>query len=103
MEQALKTLRTCISAGEHLPEATWHAWKDRTGVAISESETAYLCAAVSEYFVRPVTAADVVWSYAGVRPLYDDGAGRAQEATRDYVLEMDAPAGQAPLLSVFGG
>jgi glycerol-3-phosphate dehydrogenase len=72
-------------------------------VAISEEETRYLCAAVSAYLARPVTADDVVWSYAGVRPLYDDGASRAQEATRDYVLVLDAPAGEAPLLSVFGG
>jgi glycerol-3-phosphate dehydrogenase len=45
----------------------------------------------------------VVWSYAGVRPLYDDGADNASEVTRDYVLELDAPAGGAPALSVFGG
>jgi glycerol-3-phosphate dehydrogenase len=71
--------------------------------AISEAETGYLCHAVSEYFRIPVTRADVVWSYSGVRPLYDDGASRAQEATRDYVLTLDGAAGQAPLLSVFGG
>jgi len=76
---------------------------DPADVAISESETHYLCAAVSQYLVHPVTPADVVWSYAGVRPLYDDGAGRAQEATRDYVLELDAPDRAPPLLSVFGG
>jgi glycerol-3-phosphate dehydrogenase len=50
-----------------------------------------------------VTPGDVVWSYAGVRPLYDDGASKAQEATRDYVLELDATTGKPPLLSVFGG
>lgn len=72
-------------------------------VAIGEDETRYLCAAVSAYLARPVTPADVVWSFAGVRPLYDDGASRAQEATRDYVLSLDAPAGAPPLLSVFGG
>ncbi|MDE2583010.1 MAG: glycerol-3-phosphate dehydrogenase [Rhodospirillales bacterium] len=66
-------------------------------------EVAYLCAAVSRYFVQPVLPEQVVWSYSGVRPLYDDGAARAQEATRDYVLELDAPAGGAALLSVFGG
>lgn len=66
-------------------------------------EIAYLCAAVSEYFRKPVTPADVVWSYSGVRPLYDDGASKAQEATRDYVLHLDAPEGTAPSLSVFGG
>ncbi len=76
---------------------------DPAGVAISEAETRYLCGAVSDYFAKPVAPSDVVWTYAGVRPLYDDGASKAQEATRDYVLELDAPEGQAPLLSVFGG
>ena len=76
---------------------------DPATAAISEAETAYLCRAVSDYLRRPVTPADVVWSYAGVRPLYDDGASRAQEATRDYVLTLDARDGEAPLLSVFGG
>ncbi len=70
---------------------------------ISESETDYLLAAVSEYFKRPVTRQNVRWSYAGIRPLYDDGASKAQEATRDYVLKLDHPQGGAPLLSVFGG
>jgi len=50
-----------------------------------------------------VTPETVVWTYSGVRPLYDDGASKAQEATRDYVLTLDAPEGEAPLLSVFGG
>ncbi len=40
--------------------------------------------------------------YAGIRPLYDDGASKAQEATREYVLKLEAPEGQPPLLSVFG-
>ncbi|PZU85296.1 MAG: glycerol-3-phosphate dehydrogenase [Chelatococcus sp.] len=66
-------------------------------------EIAYLCAAASEYFSAGVTPDSVVWTYSGVRPLYDDGASKAQEATRDYVLTLDAPEGQAALLSVFGG
>jgi glycerol-3-phosphate dehydrogenase len=66
-------------------------------------EIAYLCAAASEYFRDPVRPEQVVWTYSGVRPLYDDGASKAQEATRDYVLTLDAPEGEAPLLSVFGG
>jgi glycerol-3-phosphate dehydrogenase len=45
----------------------------------------------------------VRWAYSGIRPLYDDGASKAQEATRDYVLKLDHPDGGAPLLSVFGG
>ena len=76
---------------------------DPAGVAIDAAETDYLLAAVSEYFRKPVTRADVRWTYAGVRPLYDDGASEAKEATRDYVLALDWPAGGAPMLSVFGG
>jgi glycerol-3-phosphate dehydrogenase len=72
-------------------------------VAAEPAEIAYLCATLSEYFRVPVPRDSIVWTYSGVRPLYDDGASTAQEATRDYVLDLDAPQGQAPLLSVFGG
>lgn len=72
-------------------------------VAITEAETDYLCSAASEYFNQPVTRDDIVWTYSGVRPLFDDGASAAQEATRDYVLKVDAADGKAPLLNVFGG
>lgn len=75
---------------------------DPAKVKATPDEVAYLCSAVSEYFARPVTANDVVWSYAGVRPLYDDGASEAKAATRDYVFELDTPGG-APLLSIYGG
>ena len=61
---------------------------------ISERETDYLLAAVSEYFKRPVTREQVRWAYSGIRPLYDDGASKAQEATRDYVLKLDHPRGR---------
>jgi glycerol-3-phosphate dehydrogenase len=71
--------------------------------AATPAEIGYLCAAASEYFREPITPDQVVWTYSGVRPLYDDGASKAQEATRDYVLTLDAPSGKAPLLSVFGG
>lgn len=71
-----------------------------SAVAISPAEEAYLCAAVSTYFRRKVDPADIVWRYSGVRPLRDDGASKAQEATRDYLLEL---AGTPPALSVFGG
>jgi glycerol-3-phosphate dehydrogenase len=76
---------------------------DPSGAKATPEEIDYLCAAASEYFREPVTPQSVVWTYSGVRPLYDDGASKAQEATRDYVLTLDAPEGQAPLLSVFGG
>ncbi len=71
---------------------------------ISSDEIDYLCAAASEYFQAPVRPGDVVWSYSGIRPLYDDGASAAREATRDYVLSFKPGGGhQPPLLSVFGG
>ncbi len=76
---------------------------DPGDVAASPEEISYLCAAVSEYFRKTVTPADVVLSYSGVRPLYNDGASKAQELTRDYVLHLDAADGAAPMLSVFGG
>lgn len=76
---------------------------DAGSVEIGAEEAGYLCEAVSTYLRRPVTPSDVVWAYAGVRPLYDDGASKAQETTRDYVLELDAPDDGPPLLSVFGG
>ena len=75
---------------------------DPAKVIASPSEIEYLCSAASEYFAKPIMPTDVVWSYSGVRPLYDDGASEAQAATRDYVLELDDTGG-APLLSVFGG
>jgi glycerol-3-phosphate dehydrogenase len=70
---------------------------------ISQAETDYLLAAVSEYFKRPVKRDMVRWAYSGIRPLYDDGASSAQEATRDYVLKVEQPEGQPPMLSIFGG
>ena len=68
----------------------------------SAEEIKYLCASVSEYMAKPVKPEDVVWTYAGVRPLYDDGASEAKAATREYVLELDTPGG-SPLLSIYGG
>ena len=66
------------------------------------AERDYLLRFASQYFRQPVSVDDVVWTYSGVRPLYDDGAKSATAATRDYVLKLDA-AGGAPLLNVFGG
>jgi glycerol-3-phosphate dehydrogenase len=76
---------------------------DPDAVRISDEETDYLCAAASEYFAEPVRREDIVWTYSAVRPLYDDGATKAQEATRDYVLKVEASAGEPPLINVFGG
>ncbi len=76
---------------------------DPAGAAITPDETAYLCRVVNRYFKRELSQADVVWSYAGVRPLYDDASGNASAVTRDYVFDLDAGPGRAPLLSIFGG
>lgn len=70
-------------------------------VRITREEIDYLCAAVNRYFRKPVAPGDVVWSYAGVRPLLADGADDAASATRDYQLQLDTT--RAPLLTVFGG
>jgi glycerol-3-phosphate dehydrogenase len=72
-------------------------------VSIDPSEVEYLCRAVNRYTASPVRPADIVWSYSGVRPLYDDGASDASSVTRDYVLDLNAPPGLPPALSVFGG
>ena len=72
-------------------------------VRISEDETRYLCDCVNRSFSRAIGPEDVVWSYSGVRPLYDDAAANASAVTRDYVLDVDDAGGQAPALSVFGG
>ena len=66
-------------------------------------EITYLCNIASRYMQNPVTPEDVVWTYSGVRPLFDDGDDDPSAVTRDYHLEVDAPQGAAPLLSVFGG
>jgi glycerol-3-phosphate dehydrogenase len=72
-------------------------------VEISRDEIDYLCKAVSEYLEKPVTPDDVVSTYSGVRPLFDDGAKDAKAATRDYVLELDGGGDKPAVLSVFGG
>jgi glycerol-3-phosphate dehydrogenase len=67
----------------------------------TDAERDYLLAFASKYFAKPLTAGDVVWTYSGVRPLYNDGAKSATAATRDYVLSLDSNG--AALLNVFGG
>ena len=83
----------------------WQGPPGRT--TIDAAETAYLCDTVNRYFARPITPGDVVWSYSGIRPLYDDHAANASAVTRDYVLDLDtgdgSRGGGAPVLSVFGG
>ncbi len=90
-EQDFSLIGTTEATHQAAPEAA----------TCSEAERDYLLAFVSDYLAKPVTAKDVVWSYSGVRPLYDDGASSATAASRDYVLDLNA---EGPvLLNVFGG
>jgi glycerol-3-phosphate dehydrogenase len=68
---------------------------------IDPAEVAYLCAQVSRYFVQPVVPSDVVWSYAGIRPLLDDESSDPSALTRDYSLDLEDA--EPPLLTVLGG
>ena len=65
-------------------------------------EIDYLLAFTAKFLKKAITKDAVVWSYSGIRPLYDDGAKSASQATRDYVLKLDT-TGDAPLLNIFGG
>jgi glycerol-3-phosphate dehydrogenase len=76
---------------------------DPDSVSTSADEIAYLCGAASEYFATAVEPGTVVWTYTGVRPLYDDGHVSAQETTRDYVLDLQGRNGEPALLNIFGG
>jgi len=73
--------------------------------AISDAETGYLLDIANTYLHKQLDRADVVWTYSGVRPLYDDGKSDPSSVTRDYVLKLDAGSGGqgAPVLSVYGG
>lgn len=72
-------------------------------VRASEAEVRYLCEGASRYFRAPVRPEQVVWSYSGVRPLYGAAGGAAQDATRDYVLRLDAPPASGAALHIYGG
>ncbi len=72
-------------------------------VAADEAEIAYLLGILNRYFKAKLTRADVLASFAGVRPLYDDDAANPSAVTRDYVFELDGDQQKAPLLSAFGG
>ncbi len=76
---------------------------DPSAVTMSEEERDYLLRCVGDYFEHELTAGDVISHYAGVRPLYDDGVSKAQEATRDYVLTYERTRDAGGLLCVFGG
>ena len=72
-------------------------------VAASADEILYLCRAAGAYFRAPVEPSKLVWSFAGVRPLVDDGSGDVEDLTRDFTIEVDGRYGEPPLVSVLGG
>lgn len=72
-------------------------------VEIDAQEIDYLLEGANHFFARRLAREDIVWSYAGLRPLFDDGSLRASVVTRDYAFDLDAPDGGAPALSIFGG
>jgi glycerol-3-phosphate dehydrogenase len=76
---------------------------DPAAVRIADDEIEYLCTSVNRYFKRAITADDVLWTFSGVRPLFDDHKSAASAVTRDYVLDLAKTPGWPPLLSVFGG
>ena len=76
---------------------------DPSGIQPSADEIAYLCDVANQHFRATIGPADVVWSFAGVRALHDDGSRKAQDVTRDYLLALDERDGEAPLLTVYGG
>jgi glycerol-3-phosphate dehydrogenase len=83
---------------------TDHAFDgDPADVAISEAETAYLCAAANRYFRRRIGPSDVIHAFSGVRPLYDDRAANPSAVTRDYVFDLTGAEGEPPLLTIYGG
>jgi glycerol-3-phosphate dehydrogenase len=79
--------------------------RDDFRAKITRKEIEYLCEAASRYSQMPITPGMVVWSYSGVRPLYDDGTDNPSAVTRDYHLLLDKGAwpDDPPLVSVFGG
>jgi glycerol-3-phosphate dehydrogenase len=76
---------------------------DPGAIVPDEGEIAYLCSVVNDHFRKTVRAADVIWSFAGVRPLHGEETERPQDTPRDYLLALDRAAGEAPLLTIVGG
>jgi glycerol-3-phosphate dehydrogenase len=76
---------------------------DLNALAPDSAEILYLCDVMNEYFRERITPDELVWSFSGVRALYDDGAGKPEDVTRDYELVLDERSGEAPLLTVYGG
>jgi glycerol-3-phosphate dehydrogenase len=76
---------------------------DPLQASAGQAEIDYLIAAVNSYFRQQISSRHVVWSFAGVRALADSSKGKAQKASREYLLDVEADGKTAPLLSVLGG
>ncbi|MBC8339058.1 MAG: glycerol-3-phosphate dehydrogenase [Rhodospirillales bacterium] len=76
---------------------------DPADARMAPEEARYICDAVNGYFAKPVSPDDAVWSFSGVRPLFDDDADNPSAVTRDYVFDLQERDGGAPLLNIFGG
>jgi glycerol-3-phosphate dehydrogenase len=76
---------------------------DLNSPAPNPDELAYLCDVVNQYFRQRISPDEAVWTFAGVRSLYDDHADKPEDITRDYVLTLDEKFREAPLLTVYGG
>jgi glycerol-3-phosphate dehydrogenase len=76
---------------------------DPAHVRIADDEIRYLCDTINSYFQRQIAPSDVHWTYAGVRPLWDDASASASRVTRDYRIELTQAPDYPPLLSIFGG
>lgn len=76
---------------------------DLDNIEATPEEISYICDSANVYFRQRITPADVIYSFAGVRPLVDDGSGKPETASRGYHFEIDTDGGKTPILSVFGG
>jgi glycerol-3-phosphate dehydrogenase len=76
---------------------------DLSSPAPTPEEIRYLCESVNRYLRKNIAPDELVWSFSGVRALYDDGANKPEDVTRDYELVLDERDGQAPLLTIYGG
>jgi glycerol-3-phosphate dehydrogenase len=76
---------------------------DPAQVRIADDEVRYLCDTINSYFQRQISPGDVRWTYAGIRPLFDDASKSVSRVTRDYRIELTHSADHPPLLSIFGG
>ena len=93
LDEALKSLKCCLSAGEHLPSATWAAWKARTNLSIVDgigsTEMMHIFISDSGDAIRPGSTGRAVRGYeaTGLDP---DGQPMAEGEGR---LAVKGPTG----------